>query len=330
VDITWMSVSNIYAQLGPLNIIIDGYITRIPGKNFHGGGGGLMNTTSPNIPDVAAVTQVLTALGGPSQVNLLLTGHSHFDHSFDTATWSALTNSPIIGSRTTCYQAQAQNIPADRCKEVLGGEKITLSDGVTMRVIRWNHSGDSVGNPEQHNPVELSKPPVPDPVTGGLHAGVAEDFPNGGGGRAFLFTVDGADGPYSWFFQNSASATDIDVPIVIDGVDYGAPIENLKAAITDAGLASVDLWIGSVNAPVERLLPIIRPKAFVPVHWDSFTSPFLSGPGKFKDSTKIMSPLSDAGVKFLTPVQYMDKWRLSRGGVDVVPNTAIKQALGFK
>jgi L-ascorbate metabolism protein UlaG (beta-lactamase superfamily) len=330
VDITWMSVSNIYAQVGPLGLIIDGYITRIPAKNFHGGGGGLKNTDVANTPDVAAVTRVLTALGGPAQVNLLLTGHSHFDHAFDTATWSMLTNSPIIGSRTTCLQAQAQHIPTDRCTVVVGGEKIKLADGVTMRVIRWNHSGDSVTNPEQHDPVELTAPPTPDPVTGGLHAGVAEDFPNGGGGRAFLFTIDGAAGPYSWFFQNSASATDIDVPIVIDGVDYGAPIDNLVAAIADAGLTSVDLWVGSVNAPVARLLPIIRPKAFVPVHWDSFTSPFLNGPGQFKDSSKIVPVLSAAGVKFLTPVQYMDKWRLGRDGVDPVANTAVKEALGFK
>ena len=329
VDLTWMTVSNVYAQSGPLNILIDGYITRIPASNFHGGGGGLMNTTVANVPDVAAVTRVLNALGGPSQVNLLLTGHSHFDHSFDTATWSALTNAPIIGARTTCLQAQAQHIPVDRCTEVVGGEKIVLADGVTMRVIRWNHSGDST-NPEQHDPVELDTVPTLDPVNGGLHAGVAEDFPNGGGGRAYLFTIDGADGPYSWFFQNSASATDIDVPIVVGGISYGAPIENLRAALADAGLTSVDLWVGSVNAPVARLLPIIKPKAFLPVHWDSFTTAFLSGSGPFRDSTKIVPILAAAGVKFLTPAQTMDKWRLSRTGVDSVPNTTVKQLLGFK
>ena len=73
-----------------------------------------------------AVTRVMNALGGPSSVNLLLTGHSHFDHSFDTATWSALTGARIIGSMTTCLQAQAERIPADRCTAVSGGETITL------------------------------------------------------------------------------------------------------------------------------------------------------------------------------------------------------------
>jgi hypothetical protein len=202
-----------------------------------------------------------------------------------------------------------------------------------MRVIRWNHSGDSVTNPEQHNPVELEPDSpflIPDPVTGGLHAGVAEAFPNGGGGRAFLFTIDGANGPYSWFFQNSASATDLDVPIVVGGVDYGAPLQNLKDAIAAAGLTSVDLWVGSVNAPVATLLPVIHPKAFLPVHWDEFEVAFLNGSGRFRDTTRIVPVLTSAGVKFMTPAQTMDKWRLSRSGVDPVPNAAVKQALGFK
>ena len=54
------------------------------------------------------MTRVFKALGGPSSVNVLLTGHNHFDHSFDTATWSTLTGARIIGSKTTCFQALAE------------------------------------------------------------------------------------------------------------------------------------------------------------------------------------------------------------------------------
>ena len=100
---------------------------------------------------------------------------------------------------------------------VNGGEAIRLGEGVTMRVVRWNHSGDPQKNPEQHNPVELRAVPRPDPKTGGLRGGVAEDFPNGGGNRAYLFVVDGPEGRFSWFWQNSASAVDLHVPIVVDG-----------------------------------------------------------------------------------------------------------------
>lgn len=95
----------------------------------------------------------MNALSRPTRVNLLLTGHSHWDHSFDTATWSKLTGARISGSKTTCLQAQAEAVPVERCRAVNGGEAIPLAEGVTMRVVRWNHSGDPSVNPEQHNPV---------------------------------------------------------------------------------------------------------------------------------------------------------------------------------
>ena len=330
VDITWMSVTNMYYELGPLRIVTDGYITRLPRTLFSGGGGGLAKAR-PAVPDAGAVTRVMTALGGPSSVNLLLNGHAHFDHSFDTATWSRLTGARIIGSATTCLQAKAQKVPDDRCRAVSGGESIALGDGITMRVVRWNHSGDPSTNPEQHNPVELDAVPRPDPATGGLDPGVAADFPNGGGTRAFLFVVDAPGGRFSWFFQNSASAVDLDVPIVIGGKDYGAPIENLKAAMKDAQLGSVDLWIGTGGVAIaERVLPVIKPRAFLPVHWDSFWTPFQAGVDKPYSDPPLQALLEKAGVQLVVPAQYMDKWRLDRTGIRPLPNSAIKKTLGFK
>jgi hypothetical protein len=329
-DITWMSISNMYYELGPLNVVTDGYITRLPQDAFFGGGGGFAQTKRPFTPDVAAVTRVMNALGRPTRVNLLLTGHSHWDHSFDTATWSKLTGARIIGSKTTCLQAQAESVPAERCREVDGGEAIPLSEGVVMRVVRWNHSGDPAVNPEQHNPVELKAVPVRDPATGGLRAGVAEDFPNGGGNRAYLFTVDAPGGRFSWFFNNSASAVDLHVPIVVDGVDYGAPLENLKAAMRDAKLSAVDLWIGGSAVPVAKLVvPVLAPKAFIPVHWDGLFNPFEAGVPKPYADAGVEALMKASGVTVIKPVQYMDKWRLDRTGVRPIANTEVKKALGF-
>ncbi len=331
VDITWLSVSNIYYEIGSLRILTDGYISRIPKSEFYGGGGGLAHTHDPYTPDVKEVTRVLSALGGPKKINLLLTGHSHFDHTFDTPTWARLTGARIIGSKTTCFQALAEKIPSSRCTAVFGREKFRLASGVTMYVVRWNHSGSADRNPEQHNPVELESVPIPDTATGGLRGGVAEDFPNGGGARGFLFTVDGPNGRFSWFFQNSASPTDLDVPIVVDGTNYGAPIENLKAAMHDAGVDSVDLWIGSGGAEVAKMVvPILKPKAFLPVHWDSFFQPFATGVTKPYADAPLEGFLNSSRVKLIKPVQYMDKWRLDRSGVRAIPNVKVKQALGFK
>lgn len=330
VSISWMSVTNVLYELGPLRILTDGYITRIPREEFYGGGGGYALTRHPHLPDASAVERVLKALGGPQAVNLLLTGHSHWDHSFDTATWSKLTGAPIIGSRTTCLEALAQGIPENRCRAVYGGERFEAAAGVTVRVVRWNHSGDSNKNPEQHNPVELCSVPLPDRATGGLRAGVAEDFPNGGGNRAFLFTVDGPQGRYSWFYQNSASASDLSVSIIMDGTDYGAPLENLKAALRDAGLDRVDLWIGTGGIAIARLLlPVLKPKAYLPVHWDDFFAPFEHGVTTPYSDPELEAFLAHSGVELLKPRQYLDKWRLDVDGIVPEANERVKRALGF-
>jgi len=330
IDMTWASISNMYYEIGPLGVLTDGYITRVPERAFFGGGGGLANTREPFVSDTLAVRRVLNALGGPPRVGLLLVGHSHFDHSLDTPTWSRFTGARIVGSKTTCLQAAALGVAADRCQIVTGGERIRIAPGVTARVVRWNHSGDPATNPEQHNPVELDHVPQRDALTGGLRVGVAEDFPNGGGNRAFLFTVDGPEGRYSWFFQNSASAVDLMQPIVVDGVNYGAPLENLRVAMQDAGLTSVDLWIGTGGRAVADLvLPVLKPRAYLPVHWDGLYGAFSVGVPRAYADTALAGRLQAAGVDLLRPTQYMDKWRLDRQGVRAVPNDRVKAALGF-
>ena len=330
VDITWLSMANLHYQIGAVGVITDGYITRIPQSAFFGGPSGLAQTHDPYRPDVEGVQRVLAALGGAERVTLLLTGHSHWDHSFDTATWSTLTGAPVIGAKTTCFQVMAEDVPRDRCTPVVGRESMTVAEDVTMTVVRWNHSGDPARNPEQHNAVELGSMPTRDPATGGLRAGVAEDFPNGGGTRAFLFVADGPDGRFSWFQQSSASAVDLDVPIVVNGVDYGAPIDNLSAALDSTGLDSVDLWIGTGGLPVaELVVPVLNPKAYLPIHWDGLWEPFEDGMPRPFSSSDLEAFLDASSVRLVEPQQYMDTWRLDGGGIRPVENRAVKQALGF-
>jgi L-ascorbate metabolism protein UlaG (beta-lactamase superfamily) len=325
--LTWMSVTNMFIEIGQLKILIDGYITRLPVDDFYGGATGVAHTRRPHGSDSAAVIRVAGVAARP---NLILNGHSHFDHSLDIPTWAKWSGAPIIGSKTMCFQAIASGVSADRCRVVNGGEKIDLPSGATLRVVRWNHSGDSTRNPEQHDPRELAAPPTPDPATGGFRLGVAEDFPNGGGNRAYLFTVDGPDGRFGWFFNNSSSAADLDKPIIVDGVNYGAPIENLRAAMKESGLASLNLWIGSAGVEVaKRVVPIIKPRAFLPVHWDDYTSPFLEGVKRPYADKPLETFLESEGITVVRPAQYMDKWALDRTGIRPVPNDAVKRALGF-
>ncbi|HUG71826.1 MAG TPA: hypothetical protein VMK82_00240, partial [Steroidobacteraceae bacterium] len=255
---------------------------------------------------------------------------SHWDHTFDTATWSRLSGAPIIGSPTSCLQVRAGGIGADRCTAVYGGEKFTLAPGVDMFVIRWNHSGNSAQNPEQHDPIELAAVPTPD-ASGGLRAGVTEDFPNGGGNRAYLFSVRGGPGKsFSWLFQDSASAVDLRDPVRVDGRDFGAPLDNLRAAMRAAGLESVDLWIATGGRDVaELVLPVIKPRHYLPVHWDGLFGAFKAGPPRPFADPALADLLRQSGTNLVVPVQYMDRWRLDAGGIRELDNTTVKRRLGF-
>jgi hypothetical protein len=328
VDITWMSIANVHFDFGTTRVLADGYITRLPQSIFSGEGGGLAITSRPMRPDEAAVREVYDAIGGRRAIDLLLTGHNHFDHAFDTPVWAKLSGASIVGANTTCLQAAAFRIPARRCRAVFGGERLDYGD-VRIFVVRWNHSGDPATNPVLHNARELSAVPVPD-AAGALRAGVTEDFPNGGGNRAYLFVVETSADPLAIFFHDSASAVDLQVPIVLDGHDYGAPLANLRRALADAGLDHVDLWIGTGGRDVAALvLPVLKPKAYLPVHWDGLWRPFKDGVEAPYSDPELAAALDAAGVRLVAPVQYMDKWRLDRNGLRAVDNAAVKRKLGF-
>ena len=328
IDIEWLSVTNVYFRVGALGILIDGYVTRLPANAFVDRT--MVRSRGAVRPDSAAVGRVLSLLGRRDAVQVLLTGHSHFDHAFDAAVWAKLTPARVYGPRTTCLQLVAQEVPASRCTAVHGGEAFALGEGVTVRVVRWNHSGDHAVNPQQHDPTELAEVPKRDPANGGLRPGLAEDFPNGGGSRAFLFTIATRDGPLTIFFSNTGSPVDLDQPIVIDGTSYGAPIENLRAALRNAGLTSVDLWIASGGAPLARLvLPVLKPKAYLPVHWDDFFAPLEAGVATPYADPALESMLVNAGVTLVRPAQYLDRWQLDRSGVHPVANDSQKRMLGI-
>lgn len=333
VELTWMSIANWDMKINGKRVMMDAYISRVP-ESFFVKAPQFANdlyafTKAPALVDMDSIRKVREAELGVDKLDYMLVGHSHFDHSWDSPAWSRLTGAPMIGGVSSCLQASAQGVPDAQCRSVSGGEKIDLGDGVTMRVVRWNHSGDT-SNPIQHFPRELYRPPVPDPATGGLRAGVGEDYPNGGGNRAFLFTVERGGEKLSFFINNSASAFDLDKDIVVDGVNYGAPLANLKAAMKDAGLKQVDVWVGTGGKPVaEMVVPVVRPKTYIPSHWDGLFFSFWAGiPYPYKDDA-LKAYLKAQNVNLLPQKQYFDKYIVTQQGVTMDANVEVKRKLGF-
>jgi hypothetical protein len=333
VEMTWMSIANWDLKVNDKRIMMDAYISRLPNSLFVPAPAFPNDmyafTKAPAGVDLESIRKVRDAELGDGKLDYLLVGHSHWDHSWDTPAWARLTGAQMIGGVSSCLQASAQGVPGTQCRTVNGGEKIVLGDGITMRVVRWNHSGDT-SNPIQHFPRELYRAPVPDPATGGLRAGVGEDYPNGGGNRAYLFTVDRGGEQLSFFINNSASAFDLDKDIVVDGVNYGSPIGNLAAAMKDAGLTQVDAWIGTGGKPVaEMVVPVIHPKAYIPSHWDGLFNAFWAGlPYPYKDDA-LQAYLQAQKVALLPQKQYFDKYVLTRSGVQADANLDVKRKLGF-
>lgn len=92
----------------------------------------------------------------------------------------------------------------------------------------------------------------------------------------------------------------------------------------------MDLWIGTGGLAIAQLvLPVVKAKAYLPVHWYGLRGAFEAGVPKPYSDPPFEMYLGKSGVSLIKPNQYMDKWRLDLKGVRPVPNDAVKQPLGF-
>ena len=326
---TWMSIANWLFEVGNTRVVVNGYISRIKESDWTGQGTlGADYAKGAMKPEADNVQRVIDAVG--NKVDYIVTGHSHFDHSWDTGVWAKATGAHVIGSKSTCLQLMAQDIPAEQCTMVKGGERFDLGSGLTMRVIRINHSGNPTTQPDLHDPLELASVPVPDPSTGGLRPGILEDYPNGGGGTAYLFTFGDPSRPLSFLYSDTGSEFSFDQPVIVDGENLGSPASNIATALRDAGLDSVDVSIEGGAAPLARLItPIARERAFIPNHWDGLYEPFFAGMPYEWSNPELEAYLANEGIGLFPPCQYMEKWQLDASGVSSVPNNEVKQRLGF-
>ncbi len=330
VKLTWMGMANWLIDVDGNQVLLNTYFSRLPQSDFTGEGPfGIARSVRPKVPDTKAYEAVTNAYG-TLKPQFILTGHSNWDHSWETGRVAKMTGAKVVGPPSTCFQAFAQGIAANQCTPVVGGEQISLVPGLKVAVVHLNHSGDSVSGPTLHNPVELGKAPAPE-ADGGLRPGTLEDFPNGGGARGFLFSVDSPGKPFTFFFQDSASPTDFLQPVVVAGTDYGIPAQNIMDAMKKANVDRVDLWISTGSKGLAQLeMPILKPKFVIPNHWEGLFNAIEKGlPTKYSDPP-LEAYIADSGAKLLPPCQYFDSWKAGASGVSTVSNSAIKQKLGLK
>ncbi|MEO9185418.1 MAG: MBL fold metallo-hydrolase [Kofleriaceae bacterium] len=97
------------------------------------------NADAPLVPDAAAITA-----HAPPHADLIVVGHSHYDHLLDAPSVALRTGAKLMGSASTLRVARATGVAADHLIGVKGGEDFEL-DGFSVRVIPSLHSVISFG-----------------------------------------------------------------------------------------------------------------------------------------------------------------------------------------
>ncbi len=346
VDFTWLSNAGWLVEAGETTLLLDGAITRLDGPRPDGTNVATL-LWPPAEPDSGSVRRVHDALRPAHGIDVILVGHGHSDHSFDTAVWTRLTGATVIGPRSVCYQTFAQGLPEAACDIVEGGEVRELGPLLRVRVVRWHHSGasdDPLGRLVQ-TPLELREVPTPDPVTGALRPSGVQDFPNGGGSRAFLFTYGEPGRAIRWFVSDTGNPATFDTPAVgREGwfSELGIPMDNLRIVTEDAstrehleaalaaeGIDGVALWIGYwPPRHVAQVIPILRPRAFIPNHWLGQVF-ILDGLPRPLENPTLSEVLERAGVELLVQPEFGARYRLDATGVREIPSDDLRARLGI-
>jgi L-ascorbate metabolism protein UlaG (beta-lactamase superfamily) len=125
VTLTYLGVAGWQISDGTHVILVDPYFTR-PAPD--------LADDAPLVPDTAAI-----AAHSPPRADLILVGHSHFDHALDVAEVAKRTGAQVLGTVSTAHLAHAGGVADDHIIPVKGGEDYQF-DGFSVRVIPSLHS----------------------------------------------------------------------------------------------------------------------------------------------------------------------------------------------
>ncbi len=123
----WLGCATFRLTVGDLVVFLDAYIDR-----------------------VSSAPPVGLAIDEIDRADWIVVGHSHFDHLFGAERIAARTGARILGSYETIRIMELQGVPREQLLPVAGGEKVRLSDLVTVDVFPSQHScvWSSQPNPE--------------------------------------------------------------------------------------------------------------------------------------------------------------------------------------
>jgi L-ascorbate metabolism protein UlaG (beta-lactamase superfamily) len=107
VTLTWLGVTTLLFDDAETQLLVDGFFSRPT----------LLDLALDReiTPDVEAVDAALAA-AGITQLDAVMTVHSHFDHALDTALVAQRTGAVVIGSQSTANLARGAGLPESRIR----------------------------------------------------------------------------------------------------------------------------------------------------------------------------------------------------------------------
>jgi L-ascorbate metabolism protein UlaG (beta-lactamase superfamily) len=128
VKLDWLGVATFRLTVDDQVIFLDAYMDRVP-----------------------AAPPVGLHASEVDRADHVLIGHSHFDHLWGAERIAHNTGATVIGSHETVRLLQLEEVPNTQLIAVSGGERIRLSDTVTVRVFPSQHSciWSQAGAPEE-------------------------------------------------------------------------------------------------------------------------------------------------------------------------------------
>jgi L-ascorbate metabolism protein UlaG (beta-lactamase superfamily) len=117
VTLDWLGVATFRLTVDGLVIFLDAYLDRVPAA-----------------PPVGLSTATV------ERADYILVGHSHFDHLWGAERIARNTGATIIGSHETVRLMAEEEVPEAQLIAVAGGERVRLSETVTVRVFPSQHS----------------------------------------------------------------------------------------------------------------------------------------------------------------------------------------------
>lgn len=250
VTLTYLGVAGWKLESRTGTLLVDPYVTRAA----------TADDAVPLVPDAAAI-----AAYTPARADVVLVGHSHYDHALDVPAIARRTGAVVVGTESTANLASAGGVAPERIRVTRGGETLRFGP-FTVHVVAGLHSLTGQENASIPRGVQL---PMPARAYGE------------GGTLQYLVEVDG----HTIFFVGSAN-------FVEDAVRGLRP----EVAVVAIGLRE------KVPDYTCRLLRALGGPALVlPNHFDAFREPLRPGSEELPSRTRAEVDSFAAEVRSCAP-----------------------------